>query len=98
MVILKLTKRRRRHNCRTKYDKQKDGQNQKQIEKTERDWDKTQQGKTNRKKLEKDFKRDRAKKKRKKNRRMIRQKITVEITKNEIIVSFRKSEKEKKVR
>ena len=29
---------------------------------------------------------------------MIRQKITVEITKNEIIVSFRKSEKEKKVR
>lgn len=38
------------------------------------------------------------KKKRKKNRRVIRQKITVEITKNEIIVSFRKSEKEKKVR
>ena len=34
--------------------------------KTERDWDKTQQGKTNRKKLEKDFKRDRAKKKKKK--------------------------------
>ena len=69
------------------------------MEKTERDWDKTQQGKTNRKKLEKDFKRDRAKKKKKKkNRRVIRQKITVEITKNEIIVSFRKSEKEKKVR
>ena len=34
--------------------------------KTERDWDKTQQGKTNRKKLEKDYKRKKAKKKRKK--------------------------------
>ena len=46
--------------------------------KTERDWNKTQQGKTNRKKLEKDFKRDRAKKKKKEktNRRVFRQQIT----------------------
>lgn len=72
--------------------RQKKGQNQKDWEETGRDRDKTEQGKTNRKKFERFHTgKDRAKKNNKKQERDRTENNIMEISKNEVII-FREEE------